>query len=114
MKNKSLFIFLIFLSFCFVSCFQSDEAKAVDLQIKLIGPVTLESEEAISAAEKAVDGLLESDRKQLRNTKKLTEARDKYEQLVIQDKIRKLESKINEIGVVTLDSEEKIKEVRAI
>lgn len=112
MKNK--FLFILFVSFCFtfVSCFQSDEAKAVDLQIKLIGPVTLESEDAIVAAEKAVDGLLESDRKQLRNTKKLAEARDKYEQLVLQDKIKTLEARINEIGEVTLDSEDIIKDVR--
>lgn len=113
MKNKITFIFLALFCFSFVSCFQSEEAKAVDLQIKAIGPVTLESEEAIIAAEKAVDGLLESDKKQLHNNKKLIEARKKYEQLVLQEKIRNVEAKINEIGVVSLDSEKLIKDARS-
>lgn len=113
MKNKITFIFLALFCFSFVSCFQSEEAKAVDLQIKAIGPVTLESEEAILAAEKAVDGLLESDKKQLHNNKKLIEARKKYEQLVLQEKIRNVEAKINEIGVVSLDSEKLIKDARS-
>lgn len=105
-------VVLCMLSFLLVSCFQSEEAKAVDNKIKAIGAVTLESESAIIEAEVAVDALLESDKEQLRYKKKLIDAREKYNQLVIQDKIKTLEKRIDELVDITITSKELINEVR--
>ena len=112
MKKTLFLIFILMLSFSLSSCFQSEEAKSVDAQIKAIGAVTLESNDSITAAEKAVESLLDADKKQLRYKNKLIAARNKYNQLVKQEKINVLELKINEIGEVTLSSKDRIVEVR--
>lgn len=105
-------VILCMLSFLSVSCFQTEEAKAVDKKIKSIGAVTLESESAITEAEIAVEALLESDKAQLRYKKKLVNAREKYNQLVIQDKIKTLEKRIDELVDITVTSKDLIDEVR--
>lgn len=112
MKKPFFLIYILILSFLLSSCFQSEEANVVDAQIKAIGAITLESNDSITAAEKAVESLLDTDKKQLRYKNKLIAARNKYNQLVIQEKINILEEKINEIGEVTISSKDKIVEAR--
>ena len=112
MKKPFFLIYILILSFLLSSCFQSEEANVVDAQIKAIGAITLESNDSITAAEKAVESLLDTDKKQLRYKNKLIAARNKYNQLVIQEKINIHEEKINEIGEVTISSKDKIVEAR--
>ena len=84
---------------------KSDAAKAVDEQISAIGEVTLESEAQISAAETAVEALHEEDKEQLDNLNVLTEARNAYNTLILDDEASEIEAAIAAIGTVTIDSE---------
>lgn len=95
-------------------CGQSEAAKAVDDQIAAIGEVSLDSEDAIAAAESALAALSEEDQKQVKNEEKLTEARSSYEGLVNQSKADEVDAAISAIGEVTLDSAEAISSARAL
>jgi len=65
---KKTIALLLALAMCFAlcACGQSDAAKAADEQIKAIGTVTLDSKEAIEAAEAAVAELSDEDKDQLK------------------------------------------------
>lgn len=105
---------LLMLSLC--AC-KSKEAKAVDSQIEAIGEVTLESKQAIEAAEAAVKALTEEQRGELDQQPVLDQARKTYEQLLVekanQEKIDAVEATIDAIGEVTLESQEAIDTARA-
>lgn len=96
------------------ACGQSEEAKAVDQQIEAIGEVSLDSEDAIAAAEKALDALKAEDKEQVKNAEKLEEARTSYEDLVKQSEADKIDEAIAAIGEVTAESGEKIEAARAL
>lgn len=81
--------------------------------ILTIGEVTLDSDEAITAAEQAVSELTEEEKAQLNNITDLENARYTYETLVLESKASKVEAAISAIGTVTLDSGERIKSARA-
>ena len=87
---------------------KSAEAKRVDTLISSIGTVTLDSESKITEAEKEVEGLSIEDYKQLNNIEQLEKARKTYDNLVSKEKADKIIALINEIGNVTIDSENKI------
>ena len=88
---------------------RSEAAKAADDLITAIGTVGLDSEQAISAAEKAVSELTEEEAKSLEGLEVLKNARQEYDALVDAKVIAEVEEKISAIGTVSLDSEEKIK-----
>ena len=64
---------------------KSKQAKAVDEQILAIGEVTVDSGNAITAAEEAYDALPEKDRADVENYAVLTAAREQYAVCVVQD-----------------------------
>ena len=92
---------------------KSAEAKRVDTLISSIGTVTLDSESKITEAEKEVEGLSIEDYKQLNNIEQLEKARKTYDNLVSKEKADKIIALINEIGNVTIDSENKINAARS-
>lgn len=92
---------------------KSAEAKRVDTLISNIGTVTLDSESKITEAEKEVEGLSLEDYKQLNNIGQLEEARKTYDNLVSKEKADKIIALINEIGNVTIDSENRINAARS-
>ena len=96
------------------ACSQSEAAKAVDQKIEAIGEVSLDSEDAISAAEEALEGLSSEDKEQVKKTKKLEEARSSYEDLVKQDEAAKIDEAISAIGEVNAESGEKIQSAKAL
>ncbi len=102
MKRTVAIVISMILAVSLAGC-KSEEAKNADAMIDAIGEVTLESEEAITAAEEAVDELSAEDKEDV-NVDKLTEAREAYEQLVLEDKAKKVEEAIDAIGEVTLES----------
>ena len=121
MKKVLLLLMLItvFISLC--SCGKSEAATNVDNMILEIGEVTLESEEKISAAEKAASELKESEYNQLEQLSTLEEARTIYERLVEEKRIAdnkqaisEIETAINAIGVVTLEQESAITSARTL
>lgn len=85
--------------------------KAEDL-IDEIGKVSVDSEEAIIAAEKAVAALTGEEKERVGKLDKLEKARAKYDELVLEEKITELQNTINAIGTVTLESTDKIKAAR--
>jgi len=80
-KVISLLLTLVLcLSLC--ACGKSDEAKAVENAIKSIGSISLESEEAIVAAEKMYEALTEEQKAELDNYALLVSARMELDILI--------------------------------
>ncbi len=91
---------------------KSDAAKAVDDQIKAIGKVSLESGALIEEAEKAVNNLSADDKDDLDKLDKLEKAREKYNKLVFEDNVKKIEEAIDAIGKVSVEAADKINAAR--
>ena len=87
------------------ACGKSKAAQGVDDQVSAIGEVTLDSADKIAAAEGALAGLTEEDRKQVDGADKLAKTHIAYEALVV-------EETINAIGTVTLESDSAIAAAR--
>lgn len=94
-------ILCMVLSLC--AC-KSSEAKAVEQQIKNLGEITLDSEQAIKEAEDAYNALSSEDQASVKNYDMLEQAESRY--MVIS-----LEKEIDEIGEITLESETAISEL---
>lgn len=107
MKNLILIIFTVIFCFSFTSCGKSEAALACEKAILGIGEVTLESEEAIVAAEKAYNALTEKEQKQIEKSANiLFESRTDYETAV---KLNDVVVLIDEIGdKIEISSESKI------
>lgn len=78
LKNLATFLCVIFVFAALTSCMQSEAAKQADNFIAAIGTVSLDSEEAILAAEKAVKNLSQEEKESLRNLTVLDEARAEW------------------------------------
>lgn len=85
--------------------------KAEDL-IDEIGKVSIDSESAIIAAEQAVNALTEEEKEKVGKLDKLEKAREKYDELSLEQKVTELQDSINAIGTVTIESADKIKAAR--
>lgn len=98
-KIAAVLVLLLVLSLC--AC-KSKEVKNAEALIAAIGEVSLESGDAIAAAQSAYDALSGEDKADVENSADLTAALDAYQ--VIYD-AAKAEQLIAAIGEVTLDSE---------
>lgn len=107
MKKYLVVIMAVLMALCLCACGKSEAVKAAEEKIAAIGEVTLDSEKRISAAEKAVEKLSDNELKQLDKAEELKKAREKYERLV-ESKAAAVDSVIDQIGEVTLESAEKI------
>lgn len=106
MKKFAILFLTIAMTLTMAACGKSAEVKNAEELIGAIGEVTLQSGNAIDAAEKAVDALDEKDLKKLEGVDKLQEARTQFEAL-------KLSNSFDQIGEVTLQSETKLKSLRS-
>lgn len=86
--------------------------KAEDL-IDAIGKVSIDSGDAIIEAEKAVSSLTDEELKRVGKIDKLEKAREKFDELTLDQNVAELQDKIDKIGTVTLDSNDLIKEARS-
>lgn len=117
MKNGTIFkrlaalVLTLAMALSLTACGKSEEAKAAEALIDAIGEVTLESEEAISAAEDAYAALTEEDQKAV-DPAKLESARGTYDQLVLQAQADEVIAAIDAIGTVTEDSAGAVDEAR--
>lgn len=100
MKKSAILCMLLVLLLLLSAC-QSKEAKEAEALIEAIGAVTLDSGDAIQAAEQAVANMQSGPLKEVQNLETLNEARSTYNVLVAEDAI-------SHIGTVTLDSYEVI------
>lgn len=91
------------------ACGVSEEVRSAEDMIAAIGEVTLESEEAIAAAESAYDALPDADKNKVSNYADLTAAREAFD-AALNDAAAAadVEQLISAIGEVTLESEEAI------
>ena len=96
LKRNKIAVAALALAVC-ISCTgcKSEEVKNTEKLIKDIGTVTLESESSIEAAEEAYRALGD-EQKDVSNAKKLTDSREKYNELY-QEKVAPIEKAINEI-----------------
>ena len=106
MKKFAILFLTIAMTLTMAACGKSAEVKNAEELIGAIGEVTLQSGNAIDAAEKAVDALDEKDLKKLEGVDKLQEGRTQFEAL-------KLSNSFDQIGEVTLQSETKLKSLRS-
>lgn len=118
-KKKSLIVggiaaVIIIIAVVLFFAIKTDAAKETDALIADIGHVTLESGEQIERAENAVLALSNREIHQLDNEQALLDARQEYDQLVLNENIKNLEAKIDAIGDVTLKKKNVIKEAREI
>ena len=91
-----------------------EAAAAVTEKIESIGEVTLDSEDKIKEARAAYDALNTVGKTMVKNYEKLTKAEEKLTLLKADvAAVAAVTEKIESIGEVTLDSENKIKEARA-
>ena len=109
---KKVAIVLVLLVFVcmMIACGKSREAKNVEQLIRDIGTVTIDSEDAISVAEKAYNDLPEELKGQVGNYDSLLEARSTYDSL----EAKEVDDLISSIGKVTLDSLSKIQEAEEL
>lgn len=114
MMNKKLtaLVLALVLVLALTGC-QSKAAKAVDEQIWSIGTVTLNSGDAIAAAEAAAEELSQKDYESLKNLELLAQARADYEHLLDQEEAKAVDAEIGNIGAVGLDSGEAIAAARS-
>lgn len=96
-------ILALVLTLTLSACGKSEEAKAAEALIDAIGEVTLESGDAIAAAEAACAALTAEDQEDV-DQGKLQTARDTYEQLVLQAQADEIIAAIAAIGQVSADS----------
>lgn len=103
----------VYIIFNLLSGLKKPEAvvNAEDL-IKAIGTVSLESEDAIIAAEKAVNDLTAEEKERVGKLDKLEKARAKYDELVAEAEVEEIQNAIKAIGTVSLESYDKIKAAR--
>ena len=112
MKKYLVVIMAVLMALCLCACGKTEAVKAAEEKIAAIGDVTLDSEKRISAAEKAVEKLSDDELKQLDKAEELKKAREAYEELVLENKAAAVDSVIDQIGEVTLESAEKIAAAR--
>lgn len=105
MKKVTLAALALVMLLVLTGCGKSEAVKNAESLISAIGTVTLDSGDAITAAEDAVSALEEKDLKSLEGAETLTAARTAYDALVLTDAI-------DRIGTVTLTSEEAITQAR--
>lgn len=96
LKRSKIAVAALCLAVC-ITCTgcKSEEVKNTEKLIKGIGTVTLASGDSIEAAEEAYNALGD-EQKDVSNAKKLTDAREKYDELY-QEKVAPIEKAINEI-----------------
>lgn len=85
MKRLLIFLLTLVLIITITGCGKSKPATEVDQLISDIGEVTLESEDAIIAAEDYYDTLTEGQRDEVENYKTLVDARKAYDELVAEE-----------------------------
>ena len=85
MKKTYVLLLVLILIFSLCACGKSEKATAVEDQITALGNITLESDAAITSAEKAWDALTEEEKAQVENYDALAAARSSYDQLVLKN-----------------------------
>ena len=119
MNKKIMFALILALSVLLLGGCQSRQSKEVEQKISAIGEVTLDSDAVIKEAEQAFDALNDTDAKNVKNAESLTQARNRYNELVKKKETEELkalakdvDNSISAIGNVTVDSKEAIVDAR--
>ena len=102
-KFVMITLIIILFSAALLGCGMSQEAKGVSDGINAIGPVTLESGDAIQASRKAYNSLTQGDKDSIKNIDKLEEAERVYAQLIAEDLDNKILKACTENSETTLE-----------
>lgn len=108
---KRIIALLLAMVICLLlcACGKSDAAIACENLINAIGEVTLDSKDAIEAAENAYSALTDEEKESISESKEiLVKSRTLFDNAVMKANAEKVISAIDAIGVVTLDSKERI------
>ena len=104
MRKIGAMILVLAMCFSLFGC-KSKEAKAAEELITAIGTVSLDSADAIAAAQAAFDALSQEDKAAVENASALTQAEADYAQLVLQKQADDVYAQIGALGEITADSE---------
>lgn len=105
MKKAVCLIFSIMMLLALSACGKSKEAARVDDLILSIGEVSLESNEAIGAAEDAYNALTDKDKADVEHYSDLEEAKSEFENILytsIADDLSKMNGQCNELSSAVL------------
>ena len=83
MKKIIVLILVFFLCLSLSACGKSEAVKNVEAMIDALGEITIESIDAIRAAEDAYEVLMPEEQKKVKNYETLTSARDRYYEFVL-------------------------------
>ncbi len=108
MKRILAIILVLVLSLSLSGCNKSETLVAAEEAVKNIGQVTLESGEAIAAAEAAISALTKEDKEDFQLEDEFEAAKAEYEQLVAESEAAEVEKLIADIGEVSIDNTEKV------
>lgn len=109
MKRILSIVLCIALCLSLCACGKSEAVKSVESAISAIGTVTLDSGDAIAAAEEQYEALPAEEQGDVENIAELEAARETYNGLCVEDTTAKIDS----IGTVTADSGDAIAAARA-
>lgn len=117
MKNIIAIILVVCICIGISGCGKSEASTACEKLVQAIGEVTLESEQAIIAAEEAYNALSEEQKGEISDCKQAIEAaRTTYDGLVAevesQRKVDAVIKAIDNLGNITLDSKSKVAEAK--
>ena len=114
MKNVFVLCLTLLLALSLCACGKSEKATAVEDQITALGEITLQSETAITNAEKAWQALTEEDKKQVENYDVLTAARSAYKKLILEEAADKINQEILKIGEMKSGRPDAVKAVKKL
>ena len=83
MKKLVTFLLAVILCLSLAACGKSEAVKNVEAMIDALGEITLESIDAISAAENTYGDLTTEEQEKVKNYETLTAARDRYYELAL-------------------------------
>lgn len=131
MKKITAVVLLFVMCFSLFACSKSEAAQQVDDLIVNLGTISLESSDAVAAAEKAYGALTEEEKQELDNYSDLVEARKTLDKLLAEKKAAEeaaakaakekqqkeaaeaVAALINAIGTVSSESKKAIEDARA-
>lgn len=112
MKRVFALALALAMCLCLWGC-QSKQSAEADKLIGAIGAVSLDSGDAIAAAQAAYDALTDEDRAQLKNTAIFEQAKADYQSLVDQAAAETVMAQIAALGTITTDSAQVVADAQA-
>ncbi len=108
MKRMLAMVLALAMLCCLTACGKSENVKNYEAMLEAVGEVTVESDEAIKAAEDAYELLTDEEKEKVDNGKDVVALREQYKEACATARVNAVEKLIEEIGEVTAESKDKL------